>query len=135
MNTLVCYGRPFPTPRLAPAKGTGALVLARRREAVRPVSALPAFPPAAEPAHAEPARLTLGPAPGPSPAARRRALLGPRGEGGRGRGAEPWGKRRRRSCDAVSLFTRGAAGAFGLSQALGSVSVSLPVRGRLRAGG
>lgn len=63
MNTLVCYGRPFPTPRLAPAKGTGALVLAKRREAGRPVSALPAFPPAAEPAHAEPARLTFGPPP------------------------------------------------------------------------
>ena len=45
------------------------------------------------------------------------------------------GKRRRRSCDAVSLFTRGAVGAFGLSQALRSVSVSLPVRGRLGAGG
>lgn len=33
------------------------------------------------------------------------------------------------------MFTRGAARAFGLSQALASVSVSLPVRGRLGAGG
>lgn len=39
------------------------------------------------------------------------------------------------SRDSVSLFTRGAGRAFGLSQALASVSVSLPVRGRLGAGG
>lgn len=60
------------------------------------------------------------------PARRERAGLRGRTRGGEGR---------RRSRDVVSVFTRGAARAFGLSQALASVSVSLPVRGRLGAGG
>lgn len=55
-------------------------------------------------------------------------------EGG-AEGPNPQGEGRCRSRDVVSVFTRGAARAFGLSQALASVSVSLPVRGRLRAGG
>ncbi|XP_063102566.1 fragile X messenger ribonucleoprotein 1 isoform X3 [Cavia porcellus] len=51
------------------------------------------------------------------------------------RGLSPRGKGRCVSRDAASLFTRGAGRAFALSQALSSVSVSLPVRGRLGAGG
>ncbi|XP_060039371.1 fragile X messenger ribonucleoprotein 1 isoform X4 [Erinaceus europaeus] len=45
------------------------------------------------------------------------------------------GEGRLQSRDTTAVFTRGAAEASGLSQALGSVSLSLPVRGRLRPGG
>lgn len=75
--------------------------------------------------------------PGPPAGSEQRACARSRARAEREGGAEgpnPRGEGRRRSRDAVSLFTRGAAGAFGLSQALVSVSVSLPVNGRLRAG-
>lgn len=145
MNTLVRYRRPFHEPLAcppAPTNGTGAQDPARPRQkarprpAVRPVAALPVFPPAAEPAHAEPARLTLRPATLARPEQRAGARSWARqGKEGGAEGPNPRGEGRRRSHDAVSLFTRGAAGSFGLSQALGSVSVSLPVRGRFGAGG
>lgn len=108
----------------APSNGTGAQDHARplQKGATSASGATcrrPSRLPAGRRARARRAvRLTLRPAPWPvQSSARGRASWTRQGERGRGRGAEPAGEGRRRSHDAVSLFTRGAAGSFGLDRA------------------
>lgn len=72
----------------------------------------PPFPPSRSPQSPRtlsPRTLRAARPHGRLPATRTRALQGPRGERGRGRRASPRGEGRRRSRDADSLFTRGAA--------------------------
>uniref|UniRef100_F1MXQ7 Fragile X messenger ribonucleoprotein 1 n=3 Tax=Bos TaxID=9903 RepID=F1MXQ7_BOVIN len=138
-------GGPFTRPWLDPQPSLTERALrtlpghAKRRDLGQRCDLSPPFPPSRRPPSPRTpspraSRCTRPPLAHPEQRAGARSWARQGKEGG-AEGPNPRGEGRRRSHDAVSLFTRGAAGSFGLSQALGSVSVSLPVRGCFGAGG
>lgn len=142
---MFAMGGPFTRPWLDPQPSLTERALrtlpghAKRRDLGQRCDLSPPFPPSRRPPSPRTpspraSRCTRPPLAHPEQRAGARSWARQGKEGG-AEGPNPRGEGRRRSHDAVSLFTRGAAGSFGLSQALGSVSVSLPVRGCFGAGG